>query len=100
VSRPVIEGRRYDLIDSGPELLRMQCKWAPRKGTVTIVHLTTCRHTPRGYVYATYDPAEIDGFGIHCQELKRCFYVPISAVAGKRAMHLRLAPAATTRGPR
>ena len=46
VSRPVIKGRRYDLI--------------------------------------------VDS----CQQLKRCFYVPISAVAGQRAMHLRFAPTA------
>jgi hypothetical protein len=95
VLRPLVEGRRYDLvIDTGPELLRVQCKWAPRKGSVVLVHVSTCRHTPRGYVYSTYGEAEIDGFGIYCQELKRCFYVPISAVAGQRAMHLRLAPAA------
>jgi hypothetical protein len=95
VLHPLVEGRRYDLvIDTGPDLLRVQCKWAPRKGRVIIVHLTSCRHTPHGYIYSTYDETEIDAFGIYCQELKRCFYVPISAVAGQRAMHLRLAPTA------
>jgi hypothetical protein len=95
VLRPVVEGRRYDLvIDTGPRLLRVQCKWAPRKGAVVVAHLSTCRHTPRGYVVTTYDESEVDAFGIYCQELKRCFYVPISAVAGQRAMQLRLEPAA------
>ena len=59
-----------------------------------IVHLTSAAMRHGGDVYATYGPAEIDGFGIDCQELKRCSYVPISAMAGQRAMHLRLAPAA------
>jgi PD-(D/E)XK endonuclease len=95
VSRPLVEGRRYDLIiDTGPELLRVQCKWAPRKGQVIVVHLTTCRHTPHGYVRSIYTPDEVDGIGVYCQELKRCFYLPIDVVAGRTGMHLRLARAA------
>lgn len=95
VLRPVVEGRRYDLvIDTGARLLRVQCKWAPRKGAVIVVHTGTCRHTPRGYVRSTYTADEIDGFGIYCQELNRCYYVPINDVAGRQVLHLRLAPAA------
>jgi PD-(D/E)XK nuclease superfamily protein len=95
VLRPVVEGRRCDLvIDTGPDLLRVQCKWAPRKGAVIVVHLNTCRHTPRGYVRSTYGPDEVDGIAVYCQELKRCFYLPIEAVAGRSAMHLRLRRAA------
>src|SRR5215216_1095303 len=95
VSRPVIEGRRYDLIiDIGPELLRVQCKWAQRKGTVIPVILSTCRHTPGGYVRSTYAPDEVDGIAVYCHELRRCFYLPIEAVAGRTGFNLRLAPAA------
>ena len=95
VLRPLVEGRRYDLvIDTGPLLLRVQCKWAPLKGSVIVAHLSTCRHTPRGYVFTTYDATEVDAVAVYCQELKRCFYLPIEAVAGRRAMHLRVAPAA------
>jgi hypothetical protein len=95
VLRPLVEGRRYDLvIDTGPRLLRVQCKWAPRKGGVVVVHLTTCRHTPRGYVRSIYSADEVDGIGVYCQELKRCYYLPIEAVGGRSAMHLRLTPAA------
>jgi hypothetical protein len=95
VLRPVVEGRRYDLvIDTGPQLLRVQCKWAPRKGAVVVVHLSTCRHTPHGYVRSTYGPDEVDGIAVYCQELKRCFYLPIESVAGRSGMHLRLRPAA------
>ena len=95
VLQPLTEGRRYDVvIDTGPQLLRVQCKWAPRKGAVIVVHLTTCRHTPHGYVRSTYTGDEIDGFGIYCQELKRCFYLPIDTAAGRSGINLRLTPAA------
>ena len=95
VLRPVVEGRRYDLVfDTGDRFLRVQCKWAPRKGAVIVVHLTSCRHTPRGYVRSTYGPEEVDGIAVYCQELKRCFYLPIETVAGRSGMHLRLRPAA------
>jgi PD-(D/E)XK endonuclease len=95
VLRPVVEGRRYDLvIDTGPRLLRVQCKWAPRKGAVIVAHVSTCRHTPRGYVRSTYTADEIDGIGVYCEDLNRCYYVPINDVAGRYVMHLRLAPAA------
>ena len=95
VLRPLVEGRRYDLvIDTGPALLRVQCKWAPRRGAVIPVHLSTCRHTPNGYVRSTYGADEVDGIGVYCHDLKACFYLPIEAVAGRKAFSLRLAPAA------
>jgi hypothetical protein len=95
VLRPVVEGRRYDLVvDTGPRLLRVQCKWAQRKGAVIVAHISTCRHTPHGYVRSTYTADEIDGLGVYCQDLNRCYYVPINDVAGRHALHLRLAPAA------
>ncbi len=82
------------MIDTGPRLLRVQCKWAPRKGAVIVVQTGTCRHTPRGYVRSTYTAEEIDGIGVYCEELNRCYFVPIGDVAGHYVMHLRLAPAA------
>jgi hypothetical protein len=95
VLRPVVEGRRYDVvIDTGPELLRIQCKWAQRKGSVISVYLSTCRHTPSGYVRSTYCPDEGDGIAVYCHELKRCFYLPIEAVAGRTGFNLRLTPTA------
>jgi hypothetical protein len=95
VLRPLVEGRRYDLVfDVGGELLRVQCKWAPKRGNVVAVNLTTHRCTPRGHVHSTYTADEVDGIGVYCQELKQCFYVPIEKAAGRRAMYLRLAPAA------
>ena len=95
VLRPVVEGRRYDLVfDVDHRLYRVQCKWAPRRGAVIDVHLATCRHTPRGYVHTTYGPEEIDAIAVYCQELKRCYWLPIDMVAGRRTIYLRLRPAA------
>ena len=95
VLRPLVEGRRYDLVfDTGGRLLRVQCKWAPKRGNVIAVNLVTHRCTPRGYVRTTYSADEVDGIGVYCQELKACFYVPIEKAAGRQRMHLRLAPAA------
>jgi prevent-host-death family protein len=95
VLRPQVEGRRYDLIiDTGPRLLRVQCKWAARKGAVIVVYTGTSRHTPHGYVRSTYSADEVDGIAVYCQELRRCYFLPIADVAGRWVVHLRLQPAA------
>jgi hypothetical protein len=94
VLRPQTEGRRYDLvIDTGPRLLRVQCKWARRKQGVVVIDTSTRRLTPHGYVQTTYARDEIEGVAAYCQELERCFFLPISVVAGRRGFHLRLVPA-------
>jgi hypothetical protein len=93
VLRPLCEGRRYDLvIDLDPELLRVQCKLAHRLNGVLSVGLSTNRCTPSGYVSTTYHPSEIDAIAAYSRELNRCFLIPISEVAGRRAIHLRLDP--------
>jgi hypothetical protein len=95
VLRPLVEGRRYDLLfDTGERLLRVQCKWAPKRGNVIVVNLQTHRCTPHGYVRSTYTAEEVDGIAVYCQALKRCFYLPIEKVQRRRVLHLRLAPAA------
>ena len=95
VLRPLVEGRRYDLIfDVDHRLYRVQCKWAPRRGAVILVQLGSCRHTPRGYVRSTYSADEVDAIAVYCQELKGCYWLPIDLVAGRRAVSLRLAPTA------
>ena len=58
---PVDEGGRYDLVlDVAGRLLKIQCKWAARKGGVIVVNTGTCRLTPHGYVRSTYSAEEID----------------------------------------
>jgi hypothetical protein len=95
VLRPVVEGHRYDLLfDVDGLLLRIQCKWACRKGNVIAVNLRTSRLTPRGYVHTTYAAGEIDAIATYCAELDTCHLLPIRDVAGKQVVHLRLSPAA------
>lgn len=94
VSRPMLEGRRYDLIfDVENRLLRVQCKSARRQDDVVAIQIRTNRHTPGGYVRGTYSSDEIDGVVAYCAELRRCFYIPIEDVDGQGYLHLRLAPA-------
>ena len=95
VSRPLVEGQRYDLIfDVRGALLRVQCKWARREGDLVVVRLATCRSTPtRGYLVTTYDHSQIDVFAAFCAELNKVYVLPIDEVAGQTYPHLRLAPA-------
>ena len=96
VLRPVVEGRRYDLLFDHPDgrLERIQCKWGRLDGEVIAVRTSTSRHTPtRGYVRTTYGADEVDAFAVYCGALDRCFYLPQSVVAGKSYVHLRLGPA-------
>ena len=94
IYRPAVDGCRCDLIlDTGTRLLRTQCKWANREGDVVVVRGRTSRHTPRGYVVATYSIAEIDGIAAWCPETDACYFVPIADIEGRACMHLRLAPA-------
>jgi PD-(D/E)XK endonuclease len=94
VWRPVAEGCRYDMIlDIGGTLLRTQCKWARRNGDVVVVRISTCRHTPRGYVKTTYMSEEIDGVAVWCEDTRERYFIPIADVDGQGFLHLRLAPA-------
>ena len=95
VYRPMIDGARCDLIfDTGPRLLRVQCKWATRSGDVIVIPLRTSRHSPsRGYVVTTYSADEIDGIAAYCRELDRCFFLPIDEFERRTSARLRLAPA-------
>jgi hypothetical protein len=94
VLRPLVEGRRYDLIfDTGPELLRVQCKWGRVDGNVIMARLATSRHTPAGYIRTTYTSAEIDGFAVYCDATRDVYWLPIERFASMTYVHLRLLPA-------
>jgi hypothetical protein len=68
VLRPIVEGRRYDLVfDTGPRLL---------------------------YVRPTYSPTEIDAVAAYCPDLERFYLLPIEDVGSRSMVHLRLARAA------
>ena len=93
VYRPISEGERYDMIfNLHPRLLRIQCKWATRRGDIVGMRIGTNRLTPDGYVRTTYTEDEIDAVAAYCLELRTCYLLPISLVAGRTYIHLRLAP--------
>jgi hypothetical protein len=93
VYRPVGEGGRFDMIFLlGEELVRVQCKWAARKGDVLTIRCYSCRRAREGLRKRLYTPAEIDAIAAYCAELDRCFYIPIERVAGRRVLALRIAP--------
>ena len=91
---PQGEGRRYDLVvDTGPRLLRVQCKWGNLRESCVMTRISTSRCTPAGHVRTTYTCDEIEGFGIYCAENRQCYWLPIADFAGQTYVHLRLSPA-------
>lgn len=94
VLRPVNERARYDLaIDAGSGPLRVQCKWARRRGDVIVVGVRTSRLTPTGYVRTIYTADEIDAIGVFCPDVDRCYLIPATHLEGRGMLHLRLEPA-------
>ncbi len=94
VYRPIFEGGRYDMIFAFThELMRVQCKWANRHGDVIAVRLVSSRTTSHGYVRTRYTEQEIDAVAAYCPELNKSYLLPISLVARRSGIQLRLAPA-------
>ena len=76
VLRPVAEHGRYDLVlDTGAQLLRVQCKWGSldREQGIVCVRVGGSRHTPGGYVTSTYSQDEIDAIAVYCGDLAERF---------------------------
>lgn len=95
VLRPLSEGRRYDLvIDTGERLLRVQCKWASRRGGVLTARCITSRHTPSGYRRTLYCASEIDAIAAYAPDTDRCYLLPVEITEGHPAISLRLVPTA------
>lgn len=94
VFTPLTEHERCDLIlGVSDQLIRVQCKWAKKKGDVIAVNLASSRRGPDGYIRSRYSAEEVDAMGAYCIELDRCFLIPIERVVGQWAVQLRLAPA-------
>jgi hypothetical protein len=96
VYKPLSEHSRADLMfEIGDGLWRVQCKWgrlSPSRDTARIT-VGGCSCSPHGYVRTTDSEHEVDLFAIYCGELDRSFLLPVSAVAGKHELWLRLTPA-------
>jgi prevent-host-death family protein len=95
VLKPVAEHGRYDLgFEIGGRILRVQCKYASVDETAGVikVNLQGSWLSPHGYVRSAYTEDEIDLLAVYCGDLDRCYLLPISLVAGLRAIYLRLTP--------
>ena len=94
VMRPMFIDCRYDFVFELPSgLIRVQCKWAPRREDVVVVQARTCRRVADGYERRTYSPAEVDVIAVYCPDVDRCYVIPIGDIPPSGMMHLRLAPA-------
>jgi hypothetical protein len=94
VYTPLGEGQRYDLIfDVGSQLLRVQCKWTSRYGDVLVVRCYSTRRIAGDKILTRrYTEEEIDAVAAYCNELDRCYLLPLDLWSGRRQLHLRLAP--------
>ena len=93
VAKPLTNAERYDLIfDLRTRLIRVQCKSASSDGDVVDVRCRRCRRTAHGQLHRGYSPDEVDAFAVYCQEIDRCFFLPIDLCAGRNQIFLRLKP--------
>jgi len=93
VLKPVNDGLRYDLaFDLGHRILRVQCKWAARRGDCIIVNSRTCRRGRDGFIRSTYSPDDVDLVAAYCADVDSCYAIPIGRLAGRPSIALRLAP--------
>jgi prevent-host-death family protein len=96
VLRPIVDHERYDLaFEIGDRILRVQCKWGrlDEDGAVVHVQLQGSWLSPTaGYVRSSYSEEEIDLVAVYCEPLDRCYLLPSSLVADRRAISLRLTP--------
>jgi PD-(D/E)XK nuclease superfamily protein len=94
VYRPYAAGGRYDLIFGvGPELLRVQCKWACLQEGVVSIRCYSSRRTAEGHCRRSYTSDQVDLLAAYCPELERCFLIPIDRVDGRPTVRLRVARA-------
>ena len=70
----------------------MQCKWAARRGDVIVVHARTCRRSANGHIHGCYSADEVDVIGVYCLDVDRCYLIPISYVAERPTLRIRLGP--------
>jgi hypothetical protein len=91
-ARPV-DDQRYDLIlDLGAQLLRVQCKWAARRGDVIVVRCRTCRRGREGLIHRSYRPGEIDAVAAYSPDTERCYLLPAELSVECAGVQLRVAP--------
>jgi hypothetical protein len=86
-----VADERYDLIfDLRPRLVRVQCKWAARRGDVAVVPLYSARRTAGGLRRSFYSPEEVDAFAAWCPDTGCCYYIAIAEAQARQVLYLRL----------
>jgi hypothetical protein len=91
VSKPLADGERYDLIfDLRPRLIRVQCKWASRRGEVVSVRCYTSRRGRDRHLRRCYTSGEVDAIAAYCADLDRCYFLPGSVIDSRAELSLRL----------
>jgi len=92
VYKPIAEGGRCDLIfDLQCKLVRVQCKWAARRGDVIPVRFYSSRRGPEGFRRRSYTTEEADAIVAYCAEVDRCFFLPMDVFGTRTELQLRLA---------
>jgi hypothetical protein len=93
VCKPINEGLRYDLVfELGDEFVRVQCKWAVRRGDALTVSCLSRRRCAEGFFSRPYTADEIDAFAAYCPQVDRCYFLPLATFPDHRVIQLRLAP--------
>jgi PD-(D/E)XK endonuclease len=91
VLKPLTDGVRYDLaFDLGARLLRIQCKWAGRRGEVVAVRCCSTRRGRECFLRRRYTSAEVDGIAAYCPDTERCYFLPADLINGRAELSLRL----------
>jgi hypothetical protein len=84
---------RYDLaFDVGGRLLRVQCKWASRRGDVVTIYCYSSCRAATGLTRKTYSRNDADLIVGYCCELERCYVVSAERFDGRHQVDLRLTP--------
>jgi hypothetical protein len=94
VYRPVNDGSRFDMLfDLDGRFERVQWKWVSRYGEVIVARSHRARRNRHGLLRRRYTADEVDAFAAYCEELDRCFFLPIERFEGKTEIRLRLSAA-------
>src|SRR5438067_1945668 len=82
---------RYDLIfDLRPGLVRVQCKWAKRRGDVVVLPCYRNRRNRDGLLRQHYSADDIDAYAAYCSDVDQCYFLPMTEFSNRIAIQLRL----------
>jgi hypothetical protein len=93
VSRPLAD-EFYDLIlDLRSRLLRVQCKWATKRGGAVVVECHRNRRNADGLLRQLYPADSVDAFAAYCGADRSCYLIPTGELPPCASIRLRDAPA-------